>query len=145
MRVWGWAAVLLLVGAPLVIGLVVLVSGRLAGLSLDAGYVAAAPLGIVPLELVTAGVVFLLAGRTTAGIDTLVVGALVGVSFVSSLLYTALNLPAWLADLSMFHQYGSPITDGPRWGSSLAMTGLAAAVLTLGVIGFTRADVRRGQ
>jgi len=139
------ALALLLIVAPLAIGLVVLVSGRLAGLSLDAGYVAAALLGILPLELVTASVVFLLAGRTASGIGTLVVGMLVGVSFVSSVLYTALNLPAWLADLSMFYQYGSPITDGPRWGSSLAITGLAAAVLTLGVVGFTRADVRREQ
>ena len=53
--------------------------------------------------------------------------------------------PAWVADLSMFYQYGSPITDGPRWGTSLAMTALAAAVLALGVVGFTRADVQRGQ
>lgn len=139
------ALALLLVGAPVVIGIVVLVSGDLAGLSLDAGYVAAALLGIVPLELVTASVVFLLAGRTTAGISTVVVGALVGLSFVASLLYTVLNLPAWLADLSMFYQYGSPITYGPRWGASLAMIALAAAVLGLGVSGFTRADVQRGQ
>jgi len=123
----------------------VLVSGRLAGLRLDAGYVAAALLGIVPLELVTASVVFLLAGRTSAGINTIVVGGLVGLSFFAALLYTVLNLPAWLADLSMFYQYGSPITDGPRWGSSLALTGLAGVVLALGVAGFTRADVRRGQ
>jgi len=139
------ALTLLLVGAPVVIGLVVLVSGRLAGLRLDAGYVAAALLGIVPLELVTASVVFLLAGRTAAGISTVAVAVLVGLSFLASLLYTVFNLPAWLADLSMFYQYGSPLTDGPRWGSSLAMTGLAAAVLTLGVMGFTRADVQRGQ
>jgi len=139
------ALTLLLIGAPLVLGLVVLVSGRLVGLRLDGGSVAAALLGILPLELVTASVVFLLAGRAGAGIGTAVVGVLVGVSFVASLLYTALNLPAWLADLSIFYQYGSPITDGPRWGSSLAMTGLAAVVLTLGVVGFTRADVRRGD
>jgi ABC-2 type transport system permease protein len=139
------ALALLLVGAPLVIGLVVLVSGRLAGLNLDTSYVAAALLGILPLELVTAGVVFLLAGRMAAGIGTAVVGGLVGLSFVSSVLYTALNLPAWPADLSMFYQYGSPITDGPRWGSALVMTGLATAVQALGVFGFTRAEVERGQ
>jgi ABC-2 type transport system permease protein len=139
------ALTLLLAGAPVVIGLLVLVCGRLAGLSLDTGYVAAALLGILPLELVTASVVFLLAGRAAAGINTIVVGGLVALSFFASLLYTVLNLPAWVADLSMFYQYGSPITDGPRWGSSLAMTALAATVLALGVVGFTRADVQRGQ
>lgn len=72
-------------------------------------------------------------------------GGLVALSFLASLLYTVLNLPAWLADLSMFYQYGSPITDGPRWGASLAMTALAAAVLVVDVVGFTRADVQRGQ
>ena len=139
------ALILLLVGAPVFIELVVLLSGRVAGLSLDAGYVTAAMLGIFPLELVTASIVFLLAGRTAATIGTGVVGALVAFSFMVSLLYTVLNMPAWLADLSIFRQYGSPITDGPRWGSSLAITGLAAVVLTVAVIGFTRADVQRVQ
>jgi ABC-2 type transport system permease protein len=69
----------------------------------------------------------------------------VALSFLASLLYTALNLPAWLADLSMFYQYGSPITDGPRWGASLGMTALAIVVLAVSVVGFTRADVQRGQ
>ncbi len=139
------ALTVLLVGAPLAIGIVVMVSGRLADLNLNAGYVAAALLGILPLELVTAAVVFLLAVRTSASIDLGVVGTLVGVSFVSSILYAALNLPAWVANLSMFYQYGSPITDGPRWGASLAMAGLAGLVLALSVIGFARADVGRGQ
>jgi ABC-2 type transport system permease protein len=107
--------------------------------------VAAALLGILPLELVTASVVFLLAGRAAAGVGTGIVGGLVALSFVSSILYTVLNLPAWLADFSMFYQYGSPITDGPRWGASLAMTALAGAVLSVSVNGFTRADLRRGQ
>jgi ABC-2 type transport system permease protein len=139
------ALTLLLIFAPVAIALIVLLSGRLAGLSLDAGYVTAAMLGIFPLELITASVVFLLAGRTSAGIDISAVGAVVALSFLASLLYTVFNLPAWLADLSIFYQYGSPITDGPRWGASLAMTGLALAVLTLAVIGFSRADVQRGQ
>lgn len=139
------ALTLLLVCAPVFIELIVLLSGRVAGLSLDAGYVTAAMLGIFPLELVTASIVYLLAGRTAATIGTGVVGALVAFSFMASLLYTVLNLPAWLADLSIFRQYGSPITDGPRWGSSLAITGLAAFVLTLATIGFTRGDVQRGQ
>lgn len=139
------ALTLLLICAPLVIELIVLLSGRLAGLSLDTGYVTAAMLGILPLELITASVMFLLAGRAATAIDTALVGGLVGLSFLSSLFYTVFNLPAWLADLSMFYQYGSPITDGPRWGASLAMTGLAAAVLAAAVVGFTRADVQRGH
>jgi len=139
------ALTLLLITAPLVIGLVVLLTGRLAGLTLDTGYVAAAMLGLLPLELVTASVVFLLAGRAAATFGTGVVSTLVALSFLASLLYTALNLPAWLADLSMFYQYGSPITDGPRWGASLGMTALAIVVLAVSVVGFTRADVQRGQ
>jgi ABC-2 type transport system permease protein len=139
------ALVLLLIAAPVAVGLVVLVSSDLAGLSLNTGFVAAALLGIVPLELITASVVFLLAGRTAAGLSTTVVGALVALSFVASLLYTALNLPAWVADLSMFYQYGSPITEGPRWGSSAAMTALAVAVLAVSVISFSRSDLQRRQ
>jgi ABC-2 type transport system permease protein len=139
------ALALLLLCAPLVIGLIVLVSGHIAGLSLDTGYVAAAMLGLIPLELVTASVVFLLAGQTASTVGTGIVSVLVAISFLASLFYTVFSLPAWLADLSIFYQYGSPITDGPRWGASLAMTGLALAVLAVGVLGFTRSDVQRGR
>jgi ABC-2 type transport system permease protein len=95
--------------------------------------------------LITASVVFLLAGRMVAATDIGIVSALVACSFLVSLFYTVFNLPAWLADLSIFHQYGSPITDGPRWGASLAMIGLAVVVLAVGVLRFSRADVQRGQ
>lgn len=139
------ALALLLVGAPVAVEVIVLVTGHLAGLRLDAGYVTAAMLGIFPLEVLTAAVVYLLACRTAAAIDTAVVGGLVGLSFLVSLFYTVFNLPAWLADLSIFYQYGSPITEGPRWGASLVMTGLAIVVLVVGAAEFARADVRRGQ
>jgi ABC-2 type transport system permease protein len=95
--------------------------------------------------LVTASVVFLLAGQTASTVGTGIVSVLVAISFLASLFYTVFSLPAWLADLSIFYQYGSPITDGPRWGASLAMTGLALAVLAVGVLGFTRSDVQRGR
>ena len=41
----------------------------------------------------------------------------------------------------MFHQYGSPLTDGLAWGSFLAMLGIATALLGLGAAQFRHADL----
>jgi len=46
--------------------------------------------------------------------------------------------------LSIFHQYGSPITDGWQWRPFVTMLGVATVLLTLGLVQFTRSDVERG-
>ncbi len=73
------------------------------------------------------------------------VGGLIALAFFAALLNGVLKLPLWLVSLSIFYQYGSPITEGPRWGPWLIMTAVAVAILALGVARFTRGDVERGS
>ena len=43
----------------------------------------------------------------------------------------------------MFHQYGSPLIDGPPWGPATVMLGIAAALLALGAAQFRRVNLAR--
>ncbi len=134
-----------LAGVTLAVGLVVLASVSIAGLHVGTGHIAAAALGMLPPELLTAALVYALAGRLPAGVVTGVVGGLIALAFFAALLDGVLRLPLWIVSLSVFYQYGSPITDGPRWGPWLIVTAGAAVVLALGVARFTRDDVQRGS
>jgi ABC-2 type transport system permease protein len=127
--------------STLVLFLVVLTGMRVAGLSVGVGELAVACLAIVPLQLLTAVLSYALAGRLPYGAVVGVTATFLVASFLAGFLRQTLGLPGWLVDLSMFHQYGSPLTEGPAWGRSLAMLGIAAALLGLGVAQFRRADL----
>jgi ABC-2 type transport system permease protein len=130
--------------APLAIWLSVLVGARLTDLRVDVGHVLAASFGILPLELIVAALVYVLAGRLRAGSILGIVGTFVALAFFDELLHAVLNLPDWVMSLSIFHQYDSPITDGWQWRPFVTMLGIAAVLLTLGVVQFIRSDVERG-
>lgn len=141
-----WFATLVtLLAAPLVVWIVALASFRLFALQVAADRLAAAFLGLLPLELVIAALVALLAGRLPAGAITGLGGAVIVVSFAAELLAPVLSLPGWLANLSLFHHYGNPVLDGPRWGPWLGLTALAAALFALGLLRFARGDLARGS
>jgi len=122
----------------------ILLGASLTDVQLDAGNVAAASFGILPLELIVAALVYVLAGRLRPGAILGIVGTFIALSFFVELLHTVLKLPEWAKSLSIFHHYGSPITDGWQWGPFVAMLGIAALLLAIGVIQFTRADIERG-
>jgi ABC-2 type transport system permease protein len=132
------------VAAPLAIWLSVLAGAFLTDLSVDAGHVLAASFGVLPLELIVAALVYVLAGRLRAGAILGIVGTFVALAFFAELLHAVLNLSDWVMSLSIFHQYGSPITDGWQWRPFVTMLGIAAVLLTLGLVQFTRSDVERG-
>jgi ABC-2 type transport system permease protein len=140
-----WGAILAaLVIAPLLLWLVLLISLRVAGLHVGTGHLLGAFVGFLPIELVTAALVFLAAGRLPVGAITGGDGGLLAASFLGEFLNPVLHLPGWLIGLSLFHHYGSPLLEGPRWGPWLALTALAAVILALGLVLFTRGDVPRG-
>jgi ABC-2 type transport system permease protein len=122
----------------------ILVGASLTDVRVDAGNVAAASFGILPLELIVAALVYVLAGRLRPGAILGIVGAFIALSFFVELLHTVLKLPEWVMLLSIFHQYGSPVTDGWQWGPFVAMLGVAALLLATGVVQFTYADIECG-
>ncbi len=129
---------------PLVIWLSVLAGAAIANLSVDTGQVAAASFGILPLELIVASMVFVLAGRLRSGTILGITSVFLAASFFAELLRQLLNLPDWVLSLSIFHQYGSPLTNGLNWGPFFTMLAIALVLLILGVIQFNRNNLQVG-
>lgn len=140
---WG-ATCVALVLAPVVLWVVAFVSIRGWGLRVASGDLVAAFVGFLPLELVVAALVYLVAGRFSAGAITGAIGGLIAVSFLADFLDPVLKLPGWLVGLSLVHQYGNPVMNGPHWGPWLILVVIAAALVLLGLARFTRADLARG-
>jgi ABC-2 type transport system permease protein len=133
------------VTAPLLIWGTLLVVTQLVGIKVDSEKIAAATLGILPLELIIATFVYAVAARLRSGsiigITTLyLVGA-----FLVQLLGGALGLPDWLKALSIFNAYGNPILNGWNWGSWAILLGIAALFLVVGLVQFRLADIDRGS
>ncbi len=129
------------VALPLASWAAMLATAWLAGMEIDASRLTVAYLGLVPLALLTGAATYALAGWLRSGGVVAVCGALIAVSYFADLLNPLLDLPDWALDLSIFHQYGRPVTDDPRWGAWLALSALAAGLMGLGVARFAHADV----
>ena len=100
---------------------------------------------LAPAALLTAAIVFLAAGRFSAGTINGGDSGLLAASFIGEFLNPVLHLPGWLIGLSIFHHYGSPLLEGPQWGPWLALTAIAAIFVALGLVQFTWGDVQRGS
>ena len=140
-----YAAVLVaILGVTLFIWISITFSAQAAGLAIDNGRVAEACLGLLPVELITASLVFAVAGLFPPFIVVGIMSVFVAVSFLADLLRTILNLPNWALDFSIFHQYGSPVLDGLNWGGFIGMLAVASVLLGFGGWRFARADLERG-
>ena len=120
-----------------------LLGGALSGFSLKSSELASAGLGMIPLGLLTGALVYALAGRLSSGVILGLVGGLVSLSFVLELLRSILKTPDWMMNLSIFHLYGEPMSNGINWDGSLVMLALAAILLGVGVVRFMRDDLRQ--
>lgn len=124
--------------------LAIILVARGVGFGLDTGRVAEAAVGMLPLALITASLVFALAGIVRPGVIMGAMAAFLAISYLMDLLKTLLSLPAWVVNLSMFRQYGTPILNGLNWNAFLTMVLIAAVVLALGIWRFSSRDVERG-
>ncbi|MBX5449106.1 ABC transporter permease subunit [Thermogemmatispora sp.] len=114
---------------PLLIWLGLLLTANIINLRIDVGDTAAACFSMLPLEWLAAALVYLLATRLPAGLTTGLVSLFLAISFLMEFLQPMLKLPDWLINLSIFHLYGSPITEGMRWGPTLTILGLALVAM----------------
>lgn len=126
------------------IWLTTVVFAQAANFAVDTGRVAAASFGMLPLGLVTAGLVYALTNVIPPVAVLSVMTLFVVVSFVTDLLREVLNLPEWVLNLSIFHQYGTPVMNGLNWGGFTGMLLIALALLLIGVWQFSARDVDRG-
>jgi ABC-2 type transport system permease protein len=130
--------------APLLIWGAVSLSTRLVNVSVDNEKIAAAALGILPLEMLIAAFVYAVAARLRSSAILGLVTLYLVLSFLSEMFISLLKLPDWVMSLSIFHAYGSPATEGWRWGPWGIMLGIALILLIAGIAQFQLADVDRG-
>jgi ABC-2 type transport system permease protein len=138
------AALLMVLLASVLAWLTTIIAVQIGNISVDQGHVIAASFSMLPLALIIVGLVYALAGRLRYGTLLGIVTAYVALGFLVEFLKALLNLPNWLISLSIFHLYGSPMTDGMNWGAFLGMTGAAVVLLVIGLVQFRYADVERG-
>lgn len=135
------AVVLACIVAPVVAGAGILIAAWIADLSLNVGHLSAALVGLLPVELIAAAAVYLLAGWLKSGAVAAVVGTFIGASYFAELFNPLLKLPDWLISLSIFHQYGSPLSSGPNWWGWLVVLTIAGVLAAAGGLRFLREDI----
>lgn len=113
------------------------------GLRISASAVAAATWGMLPLALLTGGLIFALSAWLRPSAILAITGALLALSFFAAVLAPLLHLPGWLLGLSMFYQYGSPITGTTRPIGLLCLCGIAGALVAAGSWRISHADLAR--
>lgn len=114
----------------------------LAGLEVNGWNVVAAFLGLWVLCLVIEALGFVL---TAFGpnLAVAVLAGLVALSFFFEILAEAFNLPGWLVNLSIFHQYGEPVVDGLDAGVIVALIATSLLLAIVATVGFERRDIAK--
>jgi ABC-2 type transport system permease protein len=102
------------------------------------GRLVGAAVGFVPALWLLVGVTLVLFGLAPRG-TTAAWGVLVA-CFVTGLFGELLDLPSWVVDLSPFQHVPKMPSDGFALTPILALTGVAAALIVVGVVGFRRRD-----
>jgi ABC-2 type transport system permease protein len=138
------ANVLVVVLAPVLTWLVLFIGAQLIHLNVDQGRILAASFTMLPPALITMGLVYALAGRLRYGAVLGILVAYLVLSYLQESLEGAIQFPSWLMSLSIFHVYGNPIFLGMNWTNFLGMTGVAIALLFIGLVQFRYTDIEVG-
>jgi ABC-2 type transport system permease protein len=131
--------------ATVLIGLVTLAATAAAsagaGLTLDAGNLAAASLAMIPLGLLVAALGYLFSGWLRAAFDTGLLTFLLAIWFFISFLGPGFNWPDALQRLSPLYYYGTPLLHGIATGGTIGILAVSLVALGIGAYRFTRKDI----
>ena len=131
--------------ATIVISLITLLAtaaaAAAAGISLDAGNLAAATLGMIPLGLLVAAIGYMGAGWLRTAADTGLLSFLLVAWFFISFIGPELKLPDSTLRLSAFYYYGTPLLHGLQGASVVGVVAVAAIALGVGAVRFARKDI----
>ncbi|HET8840480.1 MAG TPA: ABC transporter permease subunit, partial [Ktedonobacteraceae bacterium] len=98
------------------IWLAIVITAPVSGLDVDQRNVLAAGASLLPMALIVIGLTYALAGRMRyVAVISIVSFYLLG-AYMLEFLKALFSLPEWVMNLSIFHLYGSPITQGMNWG-----------------------------
>jgi ABC-2 type transport system permease protein len=112
-----------------------------AGLKLDAGNLAAAVLGAIPLGLLIAAIGYLASGWMRTAADTGLLSFVLAAWFFISFIGPELKLPDATLRLSAFYYYGTPLLHGLQVTSVVGVLAVAAVALGLGTLRFANKDI----
>jgi ABC-2 type transport system permease protein len=138
------ANILVVLLAPVLTWLAITIGAQLVNLNVNQGRVLAASFSMLPLALITIGAVYALAGRLRYRAVLGILTAYLALSFLEETLEGAIQMPSWVMSLSIFHLYGNPIFLGMNWENFLGVTGVAIALLVIGLVQFRSADIELG-
>ena len=131
--------------ATVVIVLITLAASAVAalasGLALDAGNLAAASLGAIPLGLLVAAIGYAGAGWLRTAADTGLLSFILVIWFFLSFIGPELKLPDATLRLSVFYYYGSPLVHGLQVANMLGVVIAGVLILAFGVLRFARKDI----
>lgn len=131
--------------STVVIGVVTLAltaaGAQIGGVALDAGNLAAATLGMIPLGLLIAAIGYLAAGWLRTAADTGLLSFLLALWFFISFIGPELRLPEASLRLSPFYYYGTPLLNGLPLANVVLLLAVAFAALALGSVRFVRKDI----
>jgi ABC-2 type transport system permease protein len=111
------------------------------GLSLDAGNLTGAVLGMIPLGLLVAAIGYLASGWLRTAADTGLLSFVLAAWFFISFIGPELKLPDATLRLSAFYYYGTPLLHGLQLTSVLGVLAVAAVALVLGTLRFANKDI----
>jgi ABC-2 type transport system permease protein len=138
------ANLLVVLLAPILTWLALLIGAQLINPNVDQGRVLAASFSMLPPALITMGLVYALAERLRYWAVLSILTAYLVLAFLEETLERAIQMPSWVMSLSIFHLYGNPVFQGMNWTNFLGMTGVAIALLVIGLVQFRFADVELG-
>ena len=111
-----------------------------AGLDVDGGRVLAASALLWPFALAFGGLGVAVVSRWP-GLAVPFLATFAAVEYFLGDLAPLLRLPAWVANLSVFHLYGNPVVDTPSWTAVLSMTLVFVAGFALALALVRRRDL----
>ena len=138
------ANVLVILLAPILTWIAILIGAQLSHLAVDQGRIFAASFNMLPMALITIGLVYALAGRLRYAALVSLLSAYIVLSYMEELFEGAMTMPVWLMNLSIFHLYGNPVFLGVNWTNFLGMTGVAIVLLVISLVQFRYADIELG-
>ncbi len=138
------ANVLVVLLAPVLTWLVLIIGAQIINLNINQGRVLGACFSMLPLALITIGLVYALAGRLRYGAVLGIVTAYLALSYLEETLEGLVPIPSWIGQISIFHLYGNPIFGVLDWGHVLGMTGVGIVLLVIGLVQFRYVDVQLG-
>ncbi len=138
------ANLLVVLLAPVLTWLVLVIGAQLINLHINQGRVMAASFSMLPLALITMGLVYAASGRLRYGAVLGLVTAYLTLSYLEETLEGLVPIPSWIGQISIFHLYGNPIFGVMDWSHVLGMTGVSIVLLVISLVQFRYADVQLG-